>query len=37
VISKYAALKWEYYGIVLTVYPAEGWGPRVRAHEFLTC
>ena len=33
VISKYAALKWEYYGIVLTVYPAENWAPRVHAHE----
>jgi len=34
VISQYAALKWEYYGIVLTVYPAQSWAPRVRAHEF---
>ena len=32
-ISKYAALKREYYGIVLTVYPAESWAPRVGAHE----
>jgi len=33
VISKYAALKLEYYGTVLTVNQAESWAPRVRAHE----
>jgi len=35
VISKYAALKWEYYGIVLTVYPAKSWAPGIRAHVFI--